>query len=70
VIQPIIATVPASEFVWLLPLCVAIALVSSSSHRDDIREIFRHAARGAVVLIVGLLAFMVSISFVFEWALP
>ena len=68
--QPIVGVVPASEFVWLLPLCCAIALVSAASHRDDIKEIVRHAARGAVILVVGLLAFMVSISYVFEWVLP
>jgi len=68
--QPIVGVVSAGEFVWLVPLCCAIALVSASSHRDDIKEIVRHAARGAVILIVGLLAFMVTISFVFEWALP
>jgi hypothetical protein len=69
-LQPITGIVPAGEFVWLLPLCCAIALVSAASHRDDIREIVRHAARGAAILIVGLLAFMVTISFTFEWALP
>ena len=49
---------------------LATAIVSAASHRDDVGEILWHAARGAIVLVVGLLVFMVAISFVFEWLLP
>ena len=58
------------EFFWMVPLCLAIAIVSAASHRDDVGEILRHAARGTVVIIVGLLGFMVAVSFFFEWLLP
>jgi hypothetical protein len=63
-------TVPPVEFVWLLPLCAVIALVSSAAHREDIGEILRHTVRSSVLLIGGLLAFMVAISYLFEWLLP
>lgn len=63
-------TVPPVEFVWLLPLCAAIAIVSSASHREDVGEIARHAVRSTFMLVGGLLAFMVAISFLFEWLLP
>ncbi len=62
--------VPAGEFVWLLPLCTAIAIVSSAAHREELRDILRHAAKSALLLIGGLLVFMVSVSFLFEWLLP
>ena len=66
----IATTVPAVEFVWMLPLCVAIAIVSSAAHREVMRDILLHAVRSTVVLVGGLLAFMVAISFLFEWLLP
>jgi NhaP-type Na+/H+ or K+/H+ antiporter len=66
----IAGTVPPIEFVWMVPLCAVIALVSSAAHREDLREILRHAARSTVMLIGGLLAFMVAISYLFEWLLP
>ena len=63
-------TVPAVEFVWMLPLCVAIAIVSSAAHREVMRDILLHAVRSTVVLVGGLLVFMVAISYLFEWLLP
>lgn len=63
-------TVPPIEFVWMLPLCAAIALVSSAAHREDVGEILRHAIRSTVLLVGGLLVFMVAISYLFEWLLP
>ena len=65
-----IAIVPASEFLWLLPLCTAIALVSSAAHREDMSDILRHAAKSTLLLMGGLLVFMVAVSFFFEWMLP
>ncbi|MHC4939819.1 MAG: hypothetical protein ACYTHK_12685 [Planctomycetota bacterium] len=66
----IATTVPPIEFLWMVPLCIAIAIVSSAAHREQIGDILRHAARSTVMLIGGLLAFMVAISYVFEWLLP
>lgn len=63
-------TVPRIEFVWMVPLCAAIAIVSSAAHREDTGEILRHAARSTFMLIAGLLVFMVAISYLFEWLLP
>ena len=63
-------TVPPVEFIWMLPLCAAISIVSSAAHRDNVAEILRHAVKSTVMLVGGLLAFMVTISFVFEWLLP
>ena len=66
----LLAIVPAGEFIWLLPLCAAIAIVSSAAHREEMRDILRHAAKSTLLLIGGLLVFMVSVSFLFEWLLP
>jgi len=66
----LLAIVPAGEFLWLLPLCTAIAIVSSAAHREEMRDILRHAAKSTLLLIGGLLVFMVSVSFLFEWLLP
>jgi len=66
----LLAIVPAGEFIWLLPLCTAIAIVSSAAHREELRDILRHAAKSALLLVGGLLVFMVSVSFLFEWLLP
>jgi hypothetical protein len=63
-------TVPPIEFVWMVPLCAAIGIVSSAAHRENVGEILRHAARSTVMLVSGLLVFMVAISFLFEWLLP
>jgi len=66
----LLAIVPAGEFIWLLPLCTAIAIVSSAAHREEIREILRHAAKSTLLLCGGLLGFMVGVSYFFEWMLP
>ena len=63
-------TVPAIEFIWMVPLCVAIALVSSAAHREEMGDILRHAVRSTIMLLGGMLVFMVVISFLFEWLLP
>ena len=63
-------TVPPIEFVWMVPLCIAIALVSSAAHRERMSDIVRHAVRSTVMLVGGLLVFMVAISYLFEWLLP
>lgn len=59
-----------AEFLFLPPICLAIALVSSAAHRDNMRSILRHAFRSWLILMGGILAFMVCVSFFFEWVLP
>ena len=65
-----LAAVPATEFVWLLPLCVAIALVSSAAHREEMGSILRHAAKSTALIFGGLIAFMVGVSYAVQWLLP
>ena len=66
----LLGLVKLSEFLFLPPICFAIALVTSAAHREDMRDILRHAVRAWIILIVGILLFMVLISFFFEWVLP
>jgi len=66
----LLGLVKLAEFLFLPPICLAIALVTSAAHREDMRDILRHAVRAWIVLIVGILLFMVLISFFFEWVLP
>jgi hypothetical protein len=65
-----VALVQASEYIFLPPICLAIALVTSAAHREDMRAILAHTLRSWILLMVGILAFMVAISFLFEWVLP
>ena len=65
-----VALVTLTEFLFLPPICLAIALVTSASHRESIREIVSHALRAWVVLTGGIVAFMLVISYFFEWVLP
>ena len=66
----LLGLVKLSEFLFLPPICLAIALVTSAAHREDLRVILRHAVRAWIILIVGILVFMVLVSFFFEWVLP
>jgi len=66
----LLGLVKLSEFLFLPPICLAIALVTSAAHREDLRDILRHAVRAWIVLVVGILLFMVLISYFFEWVLP
>ena len=66
----IVALVKFAEFLFLPPICLAIALVTSASHRENMREIVRHALQAWIVLTGGIVAFMVVISYFFEWVLP
>ena len=65
----LLAAVPADEFFWLAPLCIAIALVSSAAHRENIGAILRHAVRSTAMILGGLLLFMVGVSYLVEWLL-
>ena len=69
-LQAIFALVTGSEYVFLPPICFAIALVTSAAHREDMRSILKHAIRSWFILMAGILLFMVVISFLFEWILP
>jgi hypothetical protein len=66
----LLALVQLAEYVFLPPICLAIAIVSSAAHRDDVRAILRHAMRSWVILMGGIFLFMVCVSFFFEWVLP
>jgi len=58
------------DFLFLPPICLAIALVTSAAHREDMGRILHHALRSWLVLMGGILLFMVAVSYLFEWILP
>jgi hypothetical protein len=58
------------EFLFLPPVCLAIVLVTSATHREDLGSIVRHALRAWGVLVGGILVFMVVVSYFFELVLP
>ena len=62
--------VRGGEFLFLPPICLAIAVVTSAAHRDAVPSILTHALRSWFVLMFGILAFMTGISYFFEWVLP
>lgn len=66
----LLSTVPFVEYAFLPPICLAIAIVTSAAHRENVREIWIHALRTWLVLMLGLVAFAFAISFLFEWLLP
>lgn len=66
----ILAALQWSDFVFLPPICLAIAIVTAAAHREEIKEILLHSARAWVVLMVGIMAFAFGISYFFEWMLP
>jgi hypothetical protein len=66
----LLALVHAGEFALLPPLCLAIALVTSAAHREDLRVILRHAMRSWIVTLGGILIFMVAVSIVVGWTNP
>lgn len=68
--MPMLAVLQWADFVFLPPICLAIALVTSAAHRENMRNILVHAVRSWVILIVGILAFAAGISYLFEWILP
>ena len=59
-----------ADFLWLPPICLAIALVTAAAHREDLKEIIRHGLRSWVILFVGIFVFASGISFFFNWVLP
>jgi len=65
-----LALVPLVEYAFLPPLCLAIALVTSAAHREDMRAILRHALRSWLVTVAGIIAFMIVVTVVVGWILP
>ncbi len=66
----ILAALQWGDFVFLPPICLAIAIVTAGAHRESVREILVHSARAWVILLVGIMAFAFGISYFFEWILP
>lgn len=66
----LLALVHAGEFALLPPLCLAIALVTSAAHRDDMRGILRHALRAWLVTLGGIVLFMIVVSVIVGWVVP
>ena len=66
----LLALVHAADYAFFAPICLAIALVTSAAHRENMRDIVRHALRSWFLLMVGMAAFGLGISFLFEWILP
>jgi len=67
---PVLAVMDTAEYAFLPPICLAIALVTAAAHREDMGSILRHALRSWLVLMAGIVAFMLTISYFFEWVLP
>ena len=66
----ILAALQWSDFAFLPPICLAIAIVTAAAHREDIKDILRHSARAWVILMAGIMTFALGISYFFEWMLP
>ena len=66
----LLAVLQWADFLWLPPICLAIALVTAASHREQMRSILAHAARSWVILMGGIVVFALAISYLFEWILP
>lgn len=66
----LLGLVRLSEFAFLPPLCLAVALVTAAAHRENMREILRHAARAWVVTLGGIVVFWFAVSWLVEWIRP
>ncbi len=66
----LLALVRPAEFVFLPPICLAIALVTSASHREDMGEILRHAVVNWIKLMVGIAIFAIALTVLLGWVLP
>ncbi len=64
------ASLTLLDFAFLPPICLAIALVTASAHRNEVRVIARHAVRSWFVLMFGIVLFGFALSFLMEWILP
>lgn len=66
----LLALVHLEEFALLPPLCLAIALVTAAAPRENMRSILRHALRGWLVTLGGIIVFMIVVSVVVRWTNP
>ena len=66
----LLALVTPVEYLFLPPILLAIALVTSAAHREDMGTILRHAMRSWIVMLGGILVFVVAVSFFFDAVLP
>jgi hypothetical protein len=65
-----LALLTFGEFFFMPPICLAIALVTTAAHREDMSTFLPRALRAWLVLMVGILVFMIVQSYLFEWLLP
>ncbi len=65
-----VALLTFGEFLFMPPICLAIALVTSAAHREDMTTYLPRAMRSWVVLMAGILVFMIVQSYLFELLLP
>lgn len=70
ILAELLGLVQLGEYAFLPPLCLAVALVTSAAHREDMREILRHAVRAWIVTLGGIILFMLVVSHFVEWKLP
>ena len=66
----LLALVRPAEFLFLPPICLAIALVTSASHREDMGDILRHALVNWFKLMVGIALFGLALTVLLGWILP
>ena len=66
----LLALIRPAEFAFLPPICLAIALVTSASHREDMGEILRHAVVNWFKLMVGIGVFAIVLTVFLGWILP
>ncbi len=65
-----VALLTFGEFLFMPPICLAIALVTSAAHLEDMSTYLPRAMRSWVVLMAGILVFMIVQTDLFEWLLP
>ena len=58
------------DFFFLPPICLAIAIVTSAAHREEMPKIFRHAVKSWVVYVGGMVLFLFLQTWFFNWVLP
>lgn len=66
----LLALVLPAEYLFLPPICLAIALVTAAAHREKMGEILRHAVRSWILLLFGIFVFMGVLTTFFDWILP
>ena len=66
----LLALVRPVEFLFLPPICFAIALVTSAAHREEMGEILRHAVVQWVKLLIGISVFALALTLLLGWILP